>query len=175
MSLACMLSKCLDIQVGGWGLGVRMCAKAHKCMRGVPARMTCASLVQGAQNTLSAIFYSAAYMQFLGLAECAKTMQRLPVFWKQKFKLFYPGAVCFCVLFTPSVCVYICLECQCQPRLQHRFCCVVHLRNDIANIFLSRPHALVQLAQALMLQVRLFSRDGCVGTFTHARLHPPGG
>lgn len=50
--------------------------------------------VQGASNALSVIFYSAAYMQFLGLAECAKAMSRLPVFYKQKYKLFYPGASC---------------------------------------------------------------------------------
>jgi hypothetical protein len=48
--------------------------------------------MQGASNALSLIFYSAAYMQFLGLAECAKAMSRLPVFYKQKYKLFYPGA-----------------------------------------------------------------------------------
>lgn len=32
-----------------------------------------------------------AYMQFLGLAECAETMQKLPIFYNQKAKLFYPG------------------------------------------------------------------------------------
>ena len=38
------------------------------------------------------MFFSLAYMQFLGLAECAETMQRLPVFYKQKFNLIFPGA-----------------------------------------------------------------------------------
>ena len=37
------------------------------------------------------MFFSLAYMQFLGLAECAETMMRLPVFYKQKFALFYPA------------------------------------------------------------------------------------
>jgi hypothetical protein len=48
--------------------------------------------MQGAQNVLSALFFSAAYMQFLGLAETANIMMRLPVFYKQKAKLFFPGA-----------------------------------------------------------------------------------
>jgi ABC-type multidrug transport system permease subunit len=47
--------------------------------------------VQGAANGLSAIFFSIAYMQFLGLAECAETMMRLPVFYKQKYSLLFPG------------------------------------------------------------------------------------
>jgi ABC-2 type transporter len=38
-----------------------------------------------------AMFFSIAYMQFLGLAECAETMQRLPVFYKQRFNLIFPG------------------------------------------------------------------------------------
>jgi hypothetical protein len=62
--------------------------------------------MQGAESTLSAIFYSAAYMQFLGLAECAKTMQRLPVFWKQKFKLFYPGTIAFVLPSLPRLLVH---------------------------------------------------------------------
>jgi hypothetical protein len=37
------------------------------------------------------MFFSLGYMQFLGLAECAETMLRLPVFYKQKFNLFFPG------------------------------------------------------------------------------------
>ena len=42
------------------------------------------------------LFYSSAYMQFLGISECAKILSRLPVFYKQKFKLFYPGVLtCF--------------------------------------------------------------------------------
>ena len=47
--------------------------------------------MQGAANGLSAIFFSMAYMQFLGLAECAETMMRLPVFYKQKYTLLFPG------------------------------------------------------------------------------------
>jgi hypothetical protein len=47
--------------------------------------------LQGASAALSAIFFSIAYMQFLGLAECAETMLGLPVFWKQKFALFFPS------------------------------------------------------------------------------------
>jgi hypothetical protein len=47
--------------------------------------------VQGATNALGAIFFSMAYMQFIGLAECAETMLRLPVFYKQKFALFFPA------------------------------------------------------------------------------------
>jgi hypothetical protein len=40
---------------------------------------------------LGAVFFSMAYMQFLGLAECAETMMRLPVFYKHKYTLFFPG------------------------------------------------------------------------------------
>ena len=40
---------------------------------------------------MSAIFFSMSYMQFLGLAECADTLLRLPVFYKQKYTLFFPG------------------------------------------------------------------------------------
>jgi hypothetical protein len=47
--------------------------------------------VQGAASALSVILFSIAYMQFLGLAECAETMQRLPVFYKQRFNLVFPG------------------------------------------------------------------------------------
>ena len=47
--------------------------------------------MQGAANGLSAIFFSMAYMQFLGLAECADCMLRLPVFYKQKYTLLFPG------------------------------------------------------------------------------------
>ena len=53
------------------------------------------AVVQGAQAALSVMFFSLAYMQFLGLAECAETMQRLPVFYKQKFNLIFPGVLTF--------------------------------------------------------------------------------
>jgi hypothetical protein len=32
-----------------------------------------------------------SYMQFLGLAECAETILRLPLFYKQKHTLLFPG------------------------------------------------------------------------------------
>jgi ABC-2 type transporter len=60
--------------------------------------------VQGAANALSVIFFSMAYMQFLGLAECAETMLRLPLFYKQKYTLMYPGwayAVPFATIHIP--------------------------------------------------------------------------
>lgn len=47
--------------------------------------------MQGAASGLSVNLFSMAYMQFLGLAECAETMMRLPVFYKQKFALFFPS------------------------------------------------------------------------------------
>lgn len=42
--------------------------------------------------------------QFLGLAECAETMMRLPVFYKQKFALFFPSwayAIPFAIIRLP--------------------------------------------------------------------------
>ena len=39
--------------------------------------------MQKAAAALSVMFFSIAYMQFLGLAECSETMMRLPVFYKQ--------------------------------------------------------------------------------------------
>jgi ABC-2 type transporter len=47
--------------------------------------------VQGASNALSAMFFSLAYMQFIGLAECAESMMRLPLFYKHKYALFFPA------------------------------------------------------------------------------------
>jgi hypothetical protein len=62
--------------------------------------------VQGASAALSAIFFSIAYMQFLGLADCAETMMGLPLFWKQKFALFFPSwayAIPFAVIKLPVI------------------------------------------------------------------------
>jgi hypothetical protein len=49
------------------------------------------SWVQNAVNALSAMFFSLAYMQFIGLAECADSMMRLPIFYKHKYALFFPA------------------------------------------------------------------------------------
>lgn len=60
--------------------------------------------MQGSANGLAALFFSMAYMQFLGLAECAETMMRLPVFYKQKYNLLFPGwtyAVPFATIHIP--------------------------------------------------------------------------
>lgn len=57
-------------------------------LRGEVAR---SDTFQGAANRFSAIFFSMAYMQFLGLAECADTLIRLPLFFKQRFNLFFPA------------------------------------------------------------------------------------
>ena len=68
------------------------------------AAYTCASGMQGSANGLAALFFSMAYMQFLGLAECADTMMRLPVFYKQKYNLLFPGwtyAVPFATIHIP--------------------------------------------------------------------------
>jgi hypothetical protein len=47
--------------------------------------------VQASANMLGVVFFSIVYMQFLGLAQCAETIERLPVFYKHKYTLFFPG------------------------------------------------------------------------------------
>ena len=61
--------------------------------------------VQGTAAALGVMFFSLAYMQFLGLAECAETMMRLPLFFKQRFNLMFPPwayALPFATLSVPT-------------------------------------------------------------------------